>query len=84
VFGGLHLQEGRTLGLHHLQQAEPAAWGLGLNPSLQIEHSSSIASFGRLDLYLREHFVCNSIIVLKPSEAIPDLLLSLYQVLAFL
>jgi hypothetical protein len=31
-----------------------------LNPSFVLERSSSIAAFGRLTLYLREHFVCNS------------------------
>ena len=43
------------------------ASGLGLNPSFAVEHSSSITAFGRLDLYLREHFVCSSSIALKPS-----------------
>jgi hypothetical protein len=31
-----------------------------LNPSFVLEHSSSIVAFGRLTMYLREHFVCNS------------------------
>ena len=30
------------------------------NPSFVLERSSCIVAFGRLTLYFREHFVCNS------------------------
>jgi hypothetical protein len=45
----------------------------GRNPGLAVSVHLLLAAFGRLDLYLREHFVYSSIIVLKPSTS--DLLL---------
>ena len=56
-----------SAGRTNTRRVIPVASGLGLYPSFVVERSSSIAAFGRLDLYLREHFVCSSSISLKPS-----------------
>ena len=45
------------------------------NPSFVLERSSCISAFARLILYFRENFVATHILILKPSEAIPNLLL---------
>jgi hypothetical protein len=54
------------------------------NPSFVLERSSCIATFGRLTLYFREHFVCNSDSYLEAIESYSRSASILYQVLAFL
>ena len=54
------------------------------NPPFVLECSSCIAAFGRLTLYFREHFVCNSYSYLEAIESYSRSASILYQVLAFL